>query len=48
MKQSHIREWEENNRLIDFKWTFIRRKKQVKFKTQDRDACYKLKSKLAV
>ena len=27
MKQSHIREWEENNRLIDFKWTLILRKK---------------------
>ena len=27
MKQSHINEWEENNRLIDFKWALIRKKK---------------------
>ena len=27
MKQSHIREWEENNRLIDFKWALTSRKK---------------------
>ena len=27
MKQSHIREFEENNRLIKFKWALIRRKK---------------------
>ena len=26
MKQSHIREWEENNRLVKFKWALIRRK----------------------
>ena len=27
MKQSHIREWEKNKRLINFKWALIRRKK---------------------
>ena len=27
MKQSHINEWEENKRLIDFKWALIRKKK---------------------
>ena len=27
MKQSHIREWEENNRLINFKWALVRGKK---------------------
>ena len=27
MKQSHIREWEEINRLDFFKWTLIQRKK---------------------
>ena len=44
MKQSHIREWEENNRLINFKWALICRKKQEKLKTQGRDASYKFKS----
>ena len=48
MKQSHIREWEENNRLINFKWAFIRRKKKMKVKTQGRGASYKFKSKLVV
>ena len=48
MKQSHIREWEENNRLINFKWALICRKKQEKLKTQGRDASYKFKSKLVV
>ena len=27
MQQSHISEWEENNRLINFKWALILRKK---------------------
>ena len=27
MKQSRIREWEENNSLINFIWALIRRKK---------------------
>ena len=48
MKQSRIREWEENNRLINFKWTLIRRKKEEKLKTQDRGASYKFNSKLVV
>ena len=48
MKQSHIMEWEENNRLINFKWALIRRKKQETFKTQGRGASYKCKSKLVV
>ena len=48
MKQWHIRQWEENNRLINVKWALIRRKKQEKFKTQGRGASYKFKSKLVV
>ena len=32
MKQSHIREWEENNLLINFKWALIRRKKAREIK----------------
>ena len=48
MKQSHIREWEENDRLVNFKWELIRRKKQNKLKTQGRDTSYKFKSKLIV
>ena len=27
MKQSRIRKWEENNRVINFKWELIREKK---------------------
>ena len=27
MIQSDIREWQDNNRLINFKWALIRRKK---------------------
>ena len=48
MKQSHIREWEENDRLVSFKSELIRRKKQNKLKTQGRDTSYKFKSKLIV
>ena len=48
MKQSHIREWEENDRLVNFKSELIRRKKQTKLKTQGRDTSYKFKSKLIV
>ena len=48
MKQSHIREWEENDRLVNFKSELIRRKKQNKLKTQGRDTSYKFKSKLIV
>ena len=48
MKQSHIREWEENNRLIKFKWALIRRKMQEKWKARSRNASYKFKSKLVV
>ena len=33
MKQSHIREWEENNRLIDFNWALICRKKAREIKS---------------
>ena len=32
MKLSRIREWEENNRLINFKWALIRRKKAREIK----------------
>ena len=48
MKQSQIREWEENNCLINFKWALTHRKKQEKFKMQGRDASYTFKSKLVV
>ena len=48
MKRSRIREWEENNGLINFNWALIRRKKQEKLKTQGGDAKYKFKSKLVV
>ena len=29
MKQSHIREWEQNNCLINFKWVLIRIKRML-------------------
>ena len=32
MKQSHIREWEENKGLIYFKWVLIRGKKAREIK----------------
>ena len=32
MKQLHIREWEENDHLINFKWAFIRRIKAREIK----------------
>ena len=32
MKQSHIREWEDINCLINFKWALIRRKKAREIK----------------
>ena len=48
MKPSHVREWGENNRVINFKWALFPRKKQGKFKAQGRGASYKFKSKLAV
>ena len=32
MKQSHIREWEENNVLINFNCALIRRKKKREIK----------------
>ena len=41
MKKSHIREWEENKGLINFKCALICRKKQEKLKTQGKDASYK-------
>ena len=45
MKQSRIREWEENKSLINFNWALIpRKKKEEKLKTQSRDASYKFKS----
>ena len=48
MKQQDIREWEENNRLIDFKWALTRRKEPRAIKEKGRDTSYKLKSKLVV
>ena len=38
MKQPHIRDREENNCLMDFKWALIRKKRQEKLKTQGIDA----------
>ena len=32
MKQAHIREWDENNGLINFYWALIRRKKAREIK----------------
>ena len=32
MKQKRIREWEENNGLINFNWALIRRKKAREIK----------------
>ena len=37
MKQSCIREWEENNGMINFNWALTRRKKAKKLKTQGRE-----------
>ena len=49
MKQSRIREWEENNGLINFNWALIRRQKAREIKdTRQRDASYKFKSKLVL
>ena len=48
MKLSHIREWEENNWQINFKWALIRRKNQDKLNTHGRDASYEFKSKLVL
>ena len=39
----HFRVKEDNNRLIDFKWAHIRKKK-----TQGREASYKIRSKFLV
>ena len=43
MKQSRIREWQDNNHLINFEGALIRRKKQEKLKIQDRDLVINLK-----
>ena len=32
MKQAHIRKWEGNNCLVDFKWALIRREKTKEIK----------------
>ena len=32
MKQSRIREWEENKHMINFKWGLIRRIKAIEIK----------------
>ena len=48
MKQSHIREWEENNRLINFKWALTCKKSKRNSKTKRRDTSYKFKSKVVV
>ena len=45
MKQSRIREWEENNSLINFNSI---EEKQEKSKTQRRDVSFEFKSKLVV
>ena len=44
MKQSRIRDWEENNGLINLIGHLFVEKKQEKLKTQGRDASYKFKS----
>ena len=48
MKQSRIRDWEENNGLINLIGHLFVEKKQEKLKTQGRDASYKFKSKLVI
>ena len=48
MKESHIREWEENNGLLNFNWHLFVEKKQDKLKTHGRDASYKFKSKVVI
>ena len=48
MKQSRIRDWEENNGLINLIGHLFVEKKQEKLKTQGRDASYEFKSKLLV
>ena len=48
MKQSRIREWEENNGLIILIGHLFVEKKQEKLKTQGRDTSQKFKSKLVV
>ena len=48
MKQSHIREWEKNKRLIILSGHLFLGKKQEKIKTKDRNARYKFKSKLVL
>ena len=45
MKQSNIREW-ENNRLIDFKWAIIRRKKVREIKDRTETQIINLKANL--
>ena len=41
MKNSHIREWEENKGLLNIRWAKKKKKKQEKLKTQGKDASYK-------
>ena len=36
MKNSRIREWEDNNSQINFNWALIYRKNQEELKTQGR------------
>ena len=45
MKQSNIREWEKN-RLIDFKWALIRRKKVREIKDRTETQIINLKANL--
>ena len=48
MKQSRIREWEENNRRFEMGTYSKKKARERHLKMQGRDASYKLKSKLAV
>ena len=48
MKNSRIREWEDNNSQINFNWALIYRKNQEELKTQGRYTSEKFKSKLVV
>ena len=47
MKQSHIREWEENNVLINFNCALIRRKKKREIKDKTEAQVINLKANLS-
>ena len=47
MKQSHIREWEENNRLINFKWALTCKKNKRNSRRNAETQVINLKAKLS-